>query len=635
MNNSLKLKRAEGVTNTNPTQEQIESDNYSKGVVELFGYRIVIENPIGSTRKGVDNSGELWSIEMSNTYGYFSDTVGADGEGVDVFIGTNIDTEFDVYVVNQSGKNSKEFDEHKVMFGFESEEKAKDAYLINYQKGWDGFQNIVTLDLKSFKDWVYNSDKTIPIENTKIVEMDYNNLEQDEKVNIINLRGEVIADETLLDLQRQAQGIGSGETLVLDIASPGGSVSEGLLIMDWLNELSGSGVLIVTLVTANAYSIASLIMLAADIKLISKYGKVMVHNPMVPELSYVNANELEKHISSLRELEGFMYELYKVFTGLEENQIRKLMDNETYLSPSEAVQNGFADMVVSVKETPYEMASKQEKQVNMLGTVNILKNIIAKVNGDKFVNQLYYDDGGSTVEIYQSDPAQYQVGDRASIEDGEVVLSDGCKLIIKGGVIQDIIKGEIEAQEEAPIEEIIAPAIEPIAPQEPIGQEEQPIAPQAGEFNTGEAPIEPAIKSKDEMPATVKETVESTISTKETLAQAGVEKKEVVAEVVAPKEEMVSIPAEAFKAMQEEMLAMQEKVATHDEKMKAYGEKMKVDDVEASRFQNATAEAIETLAKNTVSGFKPEAVNKNISNPSLQNIGKNSIFQSLRRKKLA
>ena len=201
MNNSLKLKRAEGVTNTNPTQEQIESDNYSKGVVELFGYRIVIENPIGSTRKGVDNSGELWSIEMSNTYGYFSDTV-------DVFIGTNIDTEFDVYVVNQSGKNSKEFDEHKVMFGFESEEKAKDAYLINYQKGWDGFQNIVTLDLKSFKDWVYNSDKTIPIENTKIVEMDYNNLEQDEKVNIINLRGEVIADETLLDLQRQAQWIG-------------------------------------------------------------------------------------------------------------------------------------------------------------------------------------------------------------------------------------------------------------------------------------------------------------------------------------------------------------------------------------------------------------------------------------------
>ena len=43
MNNSLKLKRAEGVTNTNPTQEQIESDNYSKGVVELFGYRMQME----------------------------------------------------------------------------------------------------------------------------------------------------------------------------------------------------------------------------------------------------------------------------------------------------------------------------------------------------------------------------------------------------------------------------------------------------------------------------------------------------------------------------------------------------------------------------------------------------------------
>ena len=89
MDNSLKLKRAEGVTNTNPTQEQIDSDNYTKGVVELFGFRIVIENPSGSVRKGVDNTGEIWSIKMSNTYGYFSDTIGADGEGVDVFIGSN------------------------------------------------------------------------------------------------------------------------------------------------------------------------------------------------------------------------------------------------------------------------------------------------------------------------------------------------------------------------------------------------------------------------------------------------------------------------------------------------------------------------------------------------------------------
>ena len=90
----------------------------------------------------------------------------------------------------------------------------------------------------------------------KKINMNYNNLEKDERVNIINLKGEVIADETLLDLQKQAQGIQAGETLVLDIASPGGSVSEGLLIMDWLNELSSSGVLIVTLVSANAYSIA-------------------------------------------------------------------------------------------------------------------------------------------------------------------------------------------------------------------------------------------------------------------------------------------------------------------------------------------------------------------------------------------
>ena len=121
-------------------------------------------------------------------------------------------------------------------------------------------------------------------------------------VTTIELYGEVIEDYSLQDLKKQAKDIQLNSDLILKIASPGGSVLEGLNIMVWLDNLrTEMGVHVTTVVTANAYSIASLIMLAADMRLISRHGKVMVHNPMIPILEYANANELEAQAIELRE----------------------------------------------------------------------------------------------------------------------------------------------------------------------------------------------------------------------------------------------------------------------------------------------------------------------------------------------
>ena len=476
--------------------------------------------------------------------------------------------------------------------------------------------------------------------------MDYlNAAEKSDKINIIQLKGEVIEGETLKNLIKQTGSISQGESLVLEIASPGGSVAEGLEIMMWLENLSKAGIQIITIVTANAYSIASLIMLAADIKLISRHGKVMVHNPMVPELSYVNANELEKHIYSLRELEGYMYQLYQTFTGLDEEGIKLLMDNETYLGPEEAVSRGFADMVVNVKKTPYEMASKRENTVNMSKTVNMLKHIIAKVNNSDFVNQLYYDNEGGEIEIYQADPAQYQIGDRASVEDGEVQLADGCKLIIEAGVVKDVLKGEIAPQEAQVADETeVIPAMEPV--EETVSQdgstgdldvpavisEEVITEPaMANEFNEGPAPVAPEVKAADAMPASVTETVESTVSTTETVAQV----EEPVAQVEEPVAQ-VDVPAVVNAYDEEEKMYLKNQVEELQARMKAQDDSitemksmMKAQATKGEEFQSVAAEAIDALATNTVSGFKPESRAVNTQEVST---GKKSIFQTLRNK---
>ncbi|MEK0370235.1 MAG: Clp protease ClpP [Nitrosopumilus sp.] len=330
---------------------------------------------------------------------------------------------------------------------------------------------------------------------------------KDKVIKLIKLTGEVIEEKTLKNLQEQL-GTEEFDTLILEIASPGGSVAEGLAIMVWLDQLSLQGKEIISVVVANAYSIASLIMLAADYRIISKHGKVMVHNPMVPELSYANADELEKYASELRQLESVMYELYQIFTGLSKEEIKVLMDNETYLTPAEAVKNGFADVVVDIKPKSFEMTSINNKKINMTKTLNILNKVISLVSKADFVNQLYRDNEGGEIEIFQNDPATFAIGDRTNVENAdEIVLANGAKLKIEDFVITEInrdtevieetkVDGDeaiVEEEVKAEGDEVVAPAIEEVIEEKPT-------------------------KGKGEMPSKVIEITESVKTTKETVA---------------------------------------------------------------------------------------------------------------------
>lgn len=269
----------------------------------------------------------------------------------------------------------------------------------------------------------------------------------DEIIKVIRLRGEVIEGKTLQNLKEQF-GQENVDTLIMTIATIGGSVKEGLQIMIWLDEISKTGVEVVTVVEANAYSIGSMIMQSADVRLISKHGEVMVHNPMLPELKYVNANELESHLVKLRELESAMYNIYQMFIGGDEQVIKELMDKETYLSPEEAVKFGFADMVIDMKPKPYDEPLEAENKVNninMIKHINSLKKAIKMINGDDFVNLTYNTKGGSKIEIYQEDASSYKVGDKTDLKEGSVQLGDGSTLTVENFVIKDI-KKEAEVQ---------------------------------------------------------------------------------------------------------------------------------------------------------------------------------------------
>lgn len=151
---------------TNPTEAQKEAGNYKKGHIKVDGMNITIEQPKGSIRRGKDASGKEWESEMHNTYGYIRGTEGVDGDHIDIFLSDN-PNEGNVFVVDQVNKDGS-FDEHKVMYGFADKESARQAYLSNYEDGWQGLGNITEVSKEEFKKWIGSSKrKTKPFAEYK------------------------------------------------------------------------------------------------------------------------------------------------------------------------------------------------------------------------------------------------------------------------------------------------------------------------------------------------------------------------------------------------------------------------------------------------------------------------------------
>lgn len=160
---SLRLKSAIDETETNPSDAQKESGNYKKGHIKFGGYDYAIENPKGSTRSGKDADGKEWKVTMHDTYGYIRGKFGKDGDHLDMFINDKADLDNwngDVFVVDQVNPDGS-FDEHKVMYGYDSMGDAKKAYLANYSKGWQGLGNITGASKDEFDKWLDTSNRKL------------------------------------------------------------------------------------------------------------------------------------------------------------------------------------------------------------------------------------------------------------------------------------------------------------------------------------------------------------------------------------------------------------------------------------------------------------------------------------------
>lgn len=153
----------------NPTEGQKRVGNYRKVHLNIDGFRISIENPKGSVRSGTSPDGTKWSNTLACDYGDIRGTESVDGDPVDIYLSDHPEKGA-VFVIDQIDPKTKKFDEHKVMYGFDSVEDAKKTYLACYQAGWGGLGWITPVTKAEFRKWIDSSDrKTKPFHEYKSV----------------------------------------------------------------------------------------------------------------------------------------------------------------------------------------------------------------------------------------------------------------------------------------------------------------------------------------------------------------------------------------------------------------------------------------------------------------------------------
>ena len=136
-----------------------------------------------------------------------------------------------------------------------------------------------------------------------------------------------------------------GADVTVNINSPGGDMFEGLAIYNLLREYEGKGTVKVLGLAASA---ASIIAMAGDEVQIGRGAFLMIHNCWVYAMG--NRHDLQQIAADMVPFDKAMNDIYGARTGLDAATIDAMMNAETYIGGSDAVEKGFADRLLAADE---------------------------------------------------------------------------------------------------------------------------------------------------------------------------------------------------------------------------------------------------------------------------------------------
>lgn len=170
---------------------------------------------------------------------------------------------------------------------------------------------------------------------------------------------------------KQALNEANGSDVELEINSPGGYVDAGSEIYTALKEYQGQ---VIAKITGQACSAASWIALAADRVEMSPTAQMMIHRAST--MSIGNSDDLASDLNALNSLDKSFVDLYSQRTGLDAQEVYRLMCNTTWMNAKEAVDKGFADEIMFQNDKKPALVNADGSLSVKPDTINKIKNLL-------------------------------------------------------------------------------------------------------------------------------------------------------------------------------------------------------------------------------------------------------------------
>jgi len=145
----------------------------------------------------------------------------------------------------------------------------------------------------------------------------------------------------------------------ININSPGGVIMDGLSIFA---AITNSEAEVHTHIEV-AISMAGVIAMAGDKITMVDHGKLMIHNPSG------SSDPNEKEQNALDSLRDSLLIIFKNRTKVSKSRLSEIMDQETWLTPKEALEGGFIDEIISGRHK--EKKKKRQPVAEITNLLNI------------------------------------------------------------------------------------------------------------------------------------------------------------------------------------------------------------------------------------------------------------------------
>lgn len=135
-----------------------------------------------------------------------------------------------------------------------------------------------------------------------------------------------------------------GQPLTVVIDSQGGDAATGIAIYEALRQRSG----VTRAEVYRAFSAASLVLCGCDKgqRLMASAGIVLIHNPACDACG--DHRDMDRAVKYLEALKAGVLRIYAEASGLSEEELSRMMDDEVVMTAEGAINMGFADGILGV-----------------------------------------------------------------------------------------------------------------------------------------------------------------------------------------------------------------------------------------------------------------------------------------------